>query len=230
MNTFLGLFAEAPTAAEQPRVVPIREQPQPEPPPPAATIHHEQIHALVQQVFFSHESTLVRHAGFVTVDAATETSRLCLDVARVLAKENAYDVGLIDARPGSVPLHVELQIPAPNRAEGSWQIAPRLWMAPRQSWLPAGCGERITEQNLARLRELTTDFDFSLLCCGPVSWITASIGQACDGLVLVLSANKTRRLVAAQVKEKLSKAQVALLGTVLLGRRFPVPQSLYRSL
>ena len=58
----------------------------------------------------------------------------------------------------------------------------------------------------------------------------ASIGQTCDGLVLVLSANKTRRLVAAQIKDQLSKAQVPLLGTVLAERRFPVPRGLYRSL
>ena len=49
-------------------------------------------------------------------------------------------------------------------------------------------------------------------------------------LVLVLTANKTRRLVAAQIKDQLSKAQVPLLGTVLAERRFPVPKGLYRSL
>jgi Mrp family chromosome partitioning ATPase len=48
--------------------------------------------------------------------------------------------------------------------------------------------------------------------------------------VLVLTANQTRRLVAAQIKEQLRKAQVPLLGTVLAKRRFPVPQGLYRSL
>jgi len=48
--------------------------------------------------------------------------------------------------------------------------------------------------------------------------------------VLVLAANKTRRLVAAQIKDQLSKAQVPLLGTVLAERRFPVPRGLYRSL
>jgi Mrp family chromosome partitioning ATPase len=103
-------------------------------------------------------------------------------------------------------------------------------MVPRQSWLPDAGGQRITDQNLSRLRELTTEFDFSILWCAPASWLTASIGQTCDGLVLVLTANKTRRLVAAQIKDQLSKAQVPLLGTVLAERRFPVPQGLYRSL
>ena len=83
---------------------------------------------------------------------------------------------------------------------------------------------------MSRLRELTAEFDFSILSCAPVSWLTATIGQTCDGLVLVLTANRTRRLVALQIKDQLRQAQVPLLGTVLADRRFPVPQGLYRSL
>jgi hypothetical protein len=230
VSTFLGLFDEAAPAPEQPRIIPIRDQVRREPVAAATTIHDEQIHALVQQVFFSHESTVARHVGFATVDPSTESAKLCLDVAQALARENAYDVGLIDARPDSVPLHTRLQIPFPKRVEGNWQIAPRLWLVPRQSWLPKICGQRVTDQHLSRLRETTTDFDFSILYCAPVSWLTASIGQACDGLVLVLTANKTRRLVATQIKQQLNKAQVGLLGSVLVERRFPVPQGLYRSL
>ena len=48
--------------------------------------------------------------------------------------------------------------------------------------------------------------------------------------MLVLTANKTRRLVAAQMKDLLRMAQVPLLGTVLAERRLPVPEGLYRKL
>ena len=211
--------ASLPLASRQHKGVPL-----------IASVRDDQIHALVQQLFFRHESKPVRHVGFATVEASTETAMLCLEVAGALAEESRYDVGLIDAYPDSVPLETKLQIPSPNPAEATWPIAPRLWMVPRQSWLPEDCGQRITDQNLSRLRELTTEFDFSILWCAPVSWRMASIGQTCDGLVLVLAANKTRRLVAAQIKDQLSKAQVPLLGTVLAERRFPVPRGLYRSL
>jgi hypothetical protein len=230
VNTLLRLLAETPSAAEQPRVTPIREQAQRPAVSPTASVNDEQIRALVQQLFFRRESKPVRHVGFLPIEASTETATLCLEVARVLAEEDRYDVGLIDAHPDSVPLQTKLQIPSPNRAEASWPMAPRLWMVPRQSWLPDPSEQRIAEHNLSRLRELTTEFDFSILWCAPASWLTASIGQTCDGLVLVLAANKTRRLVAAQIKDQLSKAQVPLLGTVLAERRFPVPQGLYRSL
>src|ERR1019366_9579812 len=229
MSTLREFLAETPAAAEQPRVTPIREQVHRKAVSPAVSVHDEQIHAVVQQLFFRHESKPVRHVGFATVEASTETATLCLEVVTALAEEGRYDVGLIDAHPDAVPLQTQLQIPPPNSAE-AWSIAPRLWMVPRQSWLPDACGQRITNQNLSRLRDLTTEFDFSILWCAPVSWLTASIGQTCDGLVLVLTANKTRRLVAAQVKDQLNKAQVPLLGTVLAERRFPVPQGLYRSL
>ena len=230
MNTLRALLAETPPAAEQPRTTPITEQVQREAVSPTASVHAEQIHALVQQLFFRPESRPVRHVGLATIEPSTATATLCLEVARALAAEDRYDVGLIDAYPDSVPLETQLQIPSPNPAVATWPIAPRLWMVPRQSWLPDADGRRLTDRNLSRLRELTTEFDFSILWCAPVSWLTASIGQACDGLVLVLTANKTRRLVAAQIKDHLSKAQVPLLGTVLAERRFPVPQGLYRNL
>jgi hypothetical protein len=230
VNTLLGLLAETPFADEQPHVTPIREQVRHPAVSPTPSLHDEQIHALLQQLFFRHASKPVRHVGFVATEASTETAPLCLEVASTLAEEDRYDVGLIDAHPDSVRLQTKLQILSPNRAEATWPIAPRLWMVPRQSWLPDSCGQRISEQNLSRLRELTAEFDFSILWCAPVTWFTVSIGQTCDGLVLVLTANKTRRLVAAQIKDQLSRAQVPLLGTVLAERRFPVPQGLYRSL
>jgi Mrp family chromosome partitioning ATPase len=232
MSTFREVLAGPSTATEQGRLRPIRKQIQRPDASPVVSVQSEQIRALVQQLFFRHESVPVRHVGFATVEASTATATLCLEVARTLAEEDRYDVGLIDANahPDSVPLQTQLQIPSPGSAEADWPIAKRLWMIPRQSWLPDACEHRITDQHLSRLRELTSEFDFSILWCAPVSWLTASIGQACDGLVLVLTANKTRRLVAAQIKDQLSKAKVPLLGTVLAERRFPVPQGLYRSL
>jgi hypothetical protein len=256
VSAFQELFAATPVESERAGAGPIRTPGRRKTPVAAAAaipsstaatptssiqcaIRNDQIHSLVQQLFFRHESPPVRHVAFAPIEASTETANLCLEVARVLAEEGKYDVGLIDAHsdrllPQSESLQTQLRIPSPSHPQASWPIGPRLWMVPRRSWLtnPEGqrAGQRVTEQDLSRLRELTSEFDFSILWCAPVSWLTASIVQACDGLVLVLTANKTRRLVAAQVKDQLDKAQVLLLGTVLAERRFPVPQGLYRSL
>ena len=230
MSAFPDLIIDAPSVPGQPHIAPVYEQFPHTAVSPPASVYEEQIYALVQQLFFRHESRLVRHVGFAPVEASTATASLCLDVANALAEEDKYDIGLIDAHSDPVILQTQLRIPAPNLPLTTWPISPRLWMVPRQSWLADARAQRVTDQNLWRLRELTAQFDFSILWCAPVSWLTASIGQTCDGIVLVLTANQTRRLVAAQIKEQLRKAQVPLLGTVLAKRRFPVPQGLYRSL
>jgi hypothetical protein len=230
MSAFRDILVDMPHMVEQPQAAPILE-PVPRPAVAAVTsVRDEQIQALVQQLFFRPESAVVRHVGFAPVDAATKTADLCLDVARALAEEDKYDIGLIDAHTDPVLLQSQLQIAPPNLPLTTWPMGQRLWMVPRQSWMADAGGQRVSEQNLWRLRELMSQFDFSILWCAPVSWLTANIGQTCDGLVLVLAANRTRRMVASQLKDQLRKAQVPLLGTVLAERRFPVPQGLYRNL
>jgi hypothetical protein len=230
VNAFPELIIDAESVTGQPQVIPICDYAQRRAVSPSSSVHEEQIYALVQQLFFRHEAALVRHVAFAPVEASTATASPCLDVANALAEEDKYDIGLIDAHSDPVILQTQLQIPSPDLPLTTWPIGPRLWMVPRLSWLADARGQRVTDQNLWRLRELTAQFDFSILWSAPVSWLTACVGQACDGLVLVLAANQTRRLVAAQIKEQLRKAQVPLLGTVLAKRRFPVPQGLYRSL
>jgi hypothetical protein len=197
---------------------------------PATSIRDEQIHSLVQQLFFQPDAEQVRNVGFTPVEASSQTAALCLDVAKALVGEGKFDVGLIDAGSGTARLQQQLQIPTPALTEVVWPISSRLWLVPHESWWPEAARQLITDQNLERLRELMTEFDYCIVYCAPVSWLIARIGQNCDGLVLVLTANKTRRLVAAQVKDHLYKTKVPLLGTILEERRFPVPQGLYRSL
>jgi len=224
MSTFLSITAEGP------RVTPIREEVCDQAVGRVPSLRDEQIQSLVEQLFFRHETGPVRYVGFAASEPSAETARLCLEVARVLAEEGRYDVGLVDASPGAVPLQTQLEVAPTRRPERSWPIAPRLWLVPRHNWLPSGESQRIPEQSFSRLRELTTEFDFAILNCPSASWLTTRIGRACDGLVLVLTAGRTRRLVAAQMKDLLRQAQVPLLGTVLTERRFAVPEALYRKL
>ncbi|MGA9527629.1 MAG: hypothetical protein WBS24_05900 [Terriglobales bacterium] len=194
------------------------------------TIREQQIRSLVQQLFFPRESAPVRRIGFTPVESSPATARLSLDVAKALVEEGNYDVALIDACIGETPLFSRLQIPAPSGAQAPWMIAPKLWLAPCESWCSTRSRPVATDEHLGRLRELMAEFDFSIVHCPPVPWLTARAGDCCDGLVLVLTANRTRRLAAAQVKQQLSQTGIPLLGTVLAERRFPVPDGLYRSL
>ncbi len=229
--TTLGLTPEIElmTAPEVNRATTIRETAVGAAATHANSVRDDQIQALVQQLFFRQNPAAVRHVGFSAIESQTDTAQLCLDVATALAERGLHDVGLIDARLQSEPLHMQLQIPAGNRADASWLIAPRLWLAPRRKWLDDSA-QRVWDPSLTRLRAATTEFDFSILCFDPLSWLTARLSQTCNGLVVVLTANKTRRLVAARMQEQLRRERVTVLGTVLAERRFPVPPGLYRNL
>lgn len=197
---------------------------------PRVSMRDEQIHTLVQQLFFHREGGQVRNAGFSPVEESAQAAPICLDVAKALAGEGKYDIGLIDASSDAVPLQQRLRIAAPTDLKVTWPISSRLWLVPRESWWREPGLESITERHLERLCDLMTEFDFSVLYCAPVSWLTMRIAQSCDGLVLILTANKTRRLAAKQIKEQLAKVRIPLLGTVLAERRLPVPERLYRKL
>ena len=195
---------------------------------PAFSVRDEQIQALAHRLFFDHEAGPVRNAAFCPVEASAQTAPMCLDVAKALAAGGKYDIGLIDASASGLPLQQQLQISTPAHSKPTWPISSRLWLVPRESWGQEP--EAVSDEDLDRLRDLMMDFDFSVLYCSPASWLTVRIAQRCDGLVLILTANKTRRLAAAQIKEQLTRAHIPLLGTVLAERRLPVPQGLYTRL
>jgi hypothetical protein len=197
---------------------------------PRAGLRDEQIQALVQQLFFHPEGEPVRKAGFAPVEESAQAALMCFDVAKALDGEGRYNIGLIDASSDALPLQEQLQIPAPTHFNVIWPVSSRMSLVPRESWWKETGLESVTERDLERLRGFMTRFDFSVLYCAPVSWLTMRIARSCDGVVLILTANKTRRLAATQIKEQLAKARIPLLGTVLAERRLPVPEKLYRRL
>jgi hypothetical protein len=197
---------------------------------PVASVRDEQIYRLAQQLFFRKETGVVRNVGFSAIEASAEAAPMCLDLARALASEGNCDVGLIDASSDVIPLHQQMRIRTSAHSDLTWMISSRLWFVSRQSWWREPGLQSMSEQDVERLRDFMRGFDFSVVYCSAVSWLTPRIAQSCDGLVLILTANKTRRLVAAQIKEQLAKARIPLLGTVLAERRLPVPEGLYRRL
>ena len=55
-----------------------------------------------------------------------------------------------------------------------------------------------------------------------------ALGQVVDGVVLVVSANATRRDAVHRVTSRLEDLHVPVLGLVLNDRTFPIPEALYR--
>ncbi len=79
---------------------------------------------------------------------------------------------------------------------------------------------------------LPAEFAYVVISAPPIGLYTdaALLGQAADGVVLVLEANATRWRTARKAKQALEDANVKVLGTVLNNRTFPIPEKIYRLL
>jgi hypothetical protein len=80
------------------------------------------------------------------------------------------------------------------------------------------------------LAKLRREFEYSIVEGPPAgeSSEAAALGRSADGIILVLEAHRTRRAVARKIKATLDAADVRVLGMVLTGRRFPIPEVIYR--
>lgn len=82
------------------------------------------------------------------------------------------------------------------------------------------------------LEELKQDFDLVLIDSPSAERSAAGLALArkVDGLVLVVEAERTRRQVAVNVREKLEDNGAHILGVLLNKRRYPIPSFLYNRL
>ena len=73
-------------------------------------------------------------------------------------------------------------------------------------------------------------FDWLLLDLPPVlpSAETFAFGKICDGVVLVVGANQTRREAVESAASQLAQARVNLIGSVLNRRKYYLPEGVYR--
>lgn len=240
MSTFVELLPQEmrSAAAEAPTVA----WPEDTSPRPSAwsveSFAKEQIRGLVRQLFSS-SPTPLRQVVFSAVDAETKVLPICLQVGEVISQHVSATVCVVEAvHRGHTYGTVPVQDPAASSSaqrfgvlrDSSEQLSGNLWFMPADVF----CGRN---QDLpavwlrARLAELRLEFDYTVLE-GPVAAHSeaAALGGLSDGLVLVLQANSTRRVTAQKAKEKLSSANARLLGTVLAGRTFPIPEALYKRL
>jgi Mrp family chromosome partitioning ATPase len=109
-------------------------------------------------------------------------------------------------------------------------------LARRNLWL-LSCGsatekwqEQLASESLKfRLKELRAAFDYVLMDVAAMNTSNDGIilGGLCDGVVLVLKANSTRREAAQKTLQQLKAANIPILGAVLNQRTFPIPERIY---
>jgi hypothetical protein len=206
-----------------------------------ASFAEEQIRGLVQQVFLTGRNKRARQVVFSAVDQETDVSSLCMSLGEALSRQDSGTTCVVEALPCALAEGAaEDNAIAPANyqkkfgvlRDGSRQLSSRLWFMPSNVLLDGHQGRFSALWLRGRLAELRLEFDYTVLQ-GPVAGLhseAAVLGSLCDGVVLVLRANLTRRVAAQRVKEMLQAANARLLGTVLSERTFPIPEAIYKRL
>ncbi len=199
---------------------------------------------LVQRVFLLQSAEAPRVVMFAGVDPGSGCSRICAQTAEVLAANITGTVCVVDAnlRTPSMPeyfgvtnhrgLTDSLLQDGPVRSFAK-QVRPNnLWLLSCGALAADSANLLRTEKLNARLRELRQEFDFILMDVPALNHYAdaAAVAKLCDGIIMVLEANSTRREAARKMTESLQATNTPILGAVLNKRTFPVPEKLYRRL
>lgn len=211
--------------------------------PPPIKPGLEEIHSFVQQVFLV-AGAVPRTVVFTSTEPGTGCSWVTAHTAEVLAGRIAGSVCVVDANlrdPGlnaqfgledSPGLCDALQNPDPIRNLLRPTLLPNLFVITAGRSTPESQGLAASERMRLRVHELRSEFDFVLIDAAAVSVANdaGSIGSACDGVVLVLKANASRKEAARQAVQGLQAGNAKVLGAVLNQRQFPIPEALYKRL
>ena len=200
----------------------------------------EQIRGLVRQVFLPGWPEPARQVVFSPVDPETDISGICMHVGLALSAQVLGATCLVEANlnsPGLEPVverngHDLIANQKRPPFRDSRRKSDGLWLIRKKDFFAEGANRFSGDWLPDRLSELRKTFDYSVLYGPPAATGSeaALLGSLCDGVVLVVEANSTRRVAAQKVKEKLHEANARLLGTVLCGRTFPIPDIIYKNL
>jgi polysaccharide biosynthesis transport protein len=198
----------------------------------------EQIRSLVRQVFLSNLPRPARQVLFTPAEAETDVRSLCMRVGESLALETMGSIAIVGRHPHLVAAEEICQarmpgIPDDSRGAPLRAAAVRwrsnVWLVPARENDDDNASALSLHKYAAEIR---SEFEYAILEGPPAAESSEAVAMAqfADGVVLVLSAHRTRRATAIQIKKMLEESHARLLGTVLTDREFPLPESLYRRL
>ena len=205
----------------------------------ADSFAEQQIRGLVRQVFVPGWPKPAHQVVFSAVDAKTDIRGICMQVGLALAAQVSGTTCLVEANLNGPGLEDVVEKNGhdliPNQERSAFRdpfrgTSNELWLLQKdvfqtkidKSW----SGPWLRE----RLAELRHTYDFTVLYGPPAGTGSeaALLGSLCDGVVLVVEANSTRRVAAQKVKERLHAANARLLGAILSERTFPIPEAIYK--
>jgi capsular exopolysaccharide synthesis family protein len=208
-------------------------------------ITREEMVKLVQRLF--HESTngtAPRVVLFSGVEPSVGCTTICNHVAETLISMWDVTCCIVDANIRKPMVHDYFGLrndkglagAIANRGGASTFASQiyggKLWVMPAGQ-TTANANALLNSPNLAgRIAELRDEFGYVIIDCAPANLYNdaVTLGRLCDGVVLVLQSDTTRRDVARRSKESLDSASIPVLGAVLNRRTYPIPQKLYEKL
>jgi len=211
--------------------------------PPSPEGHsREELTKLVQRLFLMPDSA--RSVVFSSVERGAGCTWLATQVARALAGQGRNRVCLVDANLRHPAVHDVFGVAnhnglsdavadvAPLQNYLRKSAVPNLWLltcgSPEKAERALGASEHMLEH----IRQLRQRFDYVIVDAAPMNLYSDAVrlGNAADGIALVLKANSSRREIAQRMLQEARNANVRILGAVLNQRTFPIPEKLYKRL
>jgi Mrp family chromosome partitioning ATPase len=207
------------------------------------TVRHE-ITKLVRNLFLLREAKGPRQVVFAGTESGAGCTWVCAHAAEVLASQVRSSVCVVDCNLRSPRLHEQfgnenhhglsdaLLSSGPIHQYARQLSRANLWLlscgSTPESWQTLLASDRMRQ----RLKELCGAFHYILIDATPLGSCNDAIalGGLCDGVVLVLKANSSRRETARQALQELQAANIPIFGAVLNQRTFPIPDTIYRRL
>ena len=202
----------------------------------------EEITRLVQRLFLLSGAEGPRRVAFICPESGNGNTWMCAHVGDILASLVDRSVCVVDCNFRSPALHHQFVIENhPGLADavrGHSPIVKYARQLRRNLWV-LSCGATDQDAQLLtsdrmrlRLAELGRAFDYVLMDAPSLNSSDQGIilGSSCDGVVLVLKANSSRRESARQALQQFQAANVPVLGAVLNQRTFPIPEKIYKLL
>ena len=202
-----------------------------------------EVSKLVRKLFFNGNSQHIRTVVLAGAGNDDSSASVGAHTADLLATTVLGRVCVVDANVWQPSLHERLK--ASNRlgfsnlaldtsvtaSDVAQNVGDNLWLLPSGN---APEPQQVFNSSLLvpRIAELRRFFDYVLIVAPDLGCLSdvIPIAQCCDGLVLIVRANSTRRDTVLRLKNEVEAANVKILGSVLTDRRFPIPQTIYSKL
>lgn len=194
---------------------------------PAAGL--QQIEALVQQIFLAPAADAPHAAVFTGTETQSGSAWVCARTAEMLAARVNAPICAVDCNLRDPGLHTQFSASnEPGLAEALLEGEPirtytrqlggsNLWLVSAGMRTDAAQTFVTSDNMRQRIAELRAEFAYVLLDSAAVSLVNDAVALSswCDGVVLVLRAQNSRREAARKAMQDFQTAKAKVLGAVL---------------